>query len=326
MYGRHYWNVPLSAITKELMEGTCAITAAYCWAAALTKFSLFALFLRLFSPLPRIRAMIWAGIVFTAVSYTALFAAWLAYSVPSNGNWTDPVFFASVGEATPAVSVALSAVSILTDFYVLAVPLLAVSGLNLTKGRKVGVSALFATGLLACAFCVAGLPPRISNYRATNVYLKPDPFWTSMPAYGLAVAEINLGIICACIPVSVPLFKGLTAKVTTTGSSWRRYLLNYRGSSGSSESTKAARGADGSLPKVPKGNLKTLFSLINKAGDNSYASKPQQGITVTRATDIELAPYSELRSIDMDYHAYLSPEQKGSQPTRPGETSNSGRR
>ncbi|KAK2591230.1 hypothetical protein QQS21_011072 [Conoideocrella luteorostrata] len=132
--------------------------------------------------------MIWFGIAFIVVSYATLLAVWIAYSVPgpNDSGWGDPAFFTRVGQKTPGISVAFGVLGIVSDFYVISIPLTAISTLNLSSGKKIGVSALFATGLLACAFCVAGMPPRLDNYRATVVDGAPDPLWLSMPSYGLA--------------------------------------------------------------------------------------------------------------------------------------------
>jgi hypothetical protein len=93
--------------------------------------------------------MTWVGILFISISYATLFGVWLAYSVPGPGEtWSDPAFFTAVAEATPTISVTLSTVSIASDFYVLVIPLLTISNLNLTTRRKLGDLALFATGLL----------------------------------------------------------------------------------------------------------------------------------------------------------------------------------
>lgn len=139
-------------------QQTSVISIMYIFAAALTKLSLFALFLRIFAPSRRCRLMVWAGVVFTVVSYVALLAAWTACSVPGpdDGNWNDPVFFAKVGRRTPTPSVALAVVGIVSDFYVIAIPLTVVSRLNLSFAKRLGLSALFATGLLYVQ------PPRIA--------------------------------------------------------------------------------------------------------------------------------------------------------------------
>lgn len=153
--------------------------------------------------------MIWTGIVFVSVSYFAFFIAWVLFNVPlpGEGGWTGSKFFAKT-DASPRLSVGLGVVGTCTDFYTIAIPLMAISGLNMSRGKKIGVSALFATGLLyatyctttagsspllimssphrACSFSAAGLASRLDNYRQTVVRGYPDPFWTSMPAYALA--------------------------------------------------------------------------------------------------------------------------------------------
>lgn len=116
----------------------------------LIKNSLFFLFRRIFSPLPRSKILIHCGIILTTVSYTVLFVVWLVYGVPhaDDSGWDDPVFAQKVGRESPKISVALGSVSTFTDYYVIAVPLSTISGLKLSKGKKIGVSVVFATGLL----------------------------------------------------------------------------------------------------------------------------------------------------------------------------------
>lgn len=95
--------------------------------------------------------MIWAGIAFTVVSYAALLGVWIHYSVPNHGDagWTDVSFYMRVANYTPTVSVVFGVLGIVTDFYVIAIPLTAISSLNLSTKKKLGVSALFVTGLLS---------------------------------------------------------------------------------------------------------------------------------------------------------------------------------
>lgn len=95
--------------------------------------------------------MIWAGIGFTVASYATLLAAWIYYSAPHQGDegWSDPVYRMRTGNDTPAISVVFGALAIVTDFYIIAIPIAAISSLNLSTKKKFGVSALFVTGLLS---------------------------------------------------------------------------------------------------------------------------------------------------------------------------------
>lgn len=57
-------------------------------------------------------------------------------------------FFSRTREQNPKISVGLGVVGTVTDFYIITIPLTAISGLNMSLARKIGVSTLFATGLL----------------------------------------------------------------------------------------------------------------------------------------------------------------------------------
>ncbi|EFY94964.2 hypothetical protein MAA_09542 [Metarhizium robertsii ARSEF 23] len=309
MYGRHFWDIPVSAATSELMKETCAITAMYDVSAALTKVSLLALFLRIFARSRRSKMMIWAGIGFTVASYATLLGAWIYYSAPHQGEgWSDTIYQVRTGRDTPPISVVFGALAIFTDFYIIAIPITAISSLNLSTKKKFGVSALFVTGLLACAFSVAGLSPRIENYRLTMVHGTPDPFWVSCPSYGLAVAEINLGIVCACVPVIVPLLKGLLTQLSVTTSSWRRYWGARSKGSTDIRNLEAGKGS----PAPDPNRLGRRWLSLNLGSQKPRGTPSSGTITVTQATEIHMVPYSELRSIDMDYHRYLGNGKNGS--------------
>lgn len=73
--------------------------------------------------------MIWVGIVVTTVPYAAFFTAWIVVSVPhaDDARWTDLAFVTRVGMQTPPVSVGLGALSTFIDFYIIAIPLRAIS-------------------------------------------------------------------------------------------------------------------------------------------------------------------------------------------------------
>lgn len=126
------------------------MTLLYCVASALTKICLCCFFYRIFLPSTRSKVMIWVGIILTTVSYIAFGAAWTWSSVPHSGEggWAGVLYWTRAGRQTPKISVGLGAVGTFTDFYIISIPLLAISSLNMSRSKKFGVSALFATGLL----------------------------------------------------------------------------------------------------------------------------------------------------------------------------------
>lgn len=120
-----------------------------------------------------------------------------------------------------------------------------------------------------------------------------------------SVAEINLGIVCACIPVCFPLLKGLTETLGQSASACKHYLLKRSEQLKQHSDLEGGQAyGDSSLPKIPKVNLKTLLSIFRDP-NYSQREKSRGNVTVTRGTNVEMSPYTELRSVDMDYHNYL---------------------
>lgn len=137
------------------------------------------------------------------------------------------------------------------------------------------------------------------------------------------IAEINIGIVYACVPVAFPLlFRGMAQTSSYRWYSWRQYRLKPKTPSSSESSLQTRQETrDGpmtqrGLPHVPKGNLRTLLSLVRGSQSASKGEKSQGGVTVTQATDVEMecSKYSEPGSVGVDhmYHAHLY-EQQNSQ-------------
>ncbi|KAI7778755.1 hypothetical protein LA080_001822 [Diaporthe eres] len=254
--GRHSWNILLSSITEKAMQ-----SRHLCY-----------FFRRIFSSSLRSRFMIWTGIILTTVAYAAFFTAWIVITVPHAGEegWISRELALRMGQSTPKIVLGLGVLGTFTDFYIIAIPLMALLTLHMSLARKIGVLALFATGFL--------------------------------------VGEINVGIVCACVPVAFPIFKSMSSESSSKWNSWRQYLLKSKPTANSSQELTGATGntlpAQRQLPRVPKGNLNTLLSFVKGARHTTQNSlqgqKSQQIITIARANDIEMTPYSELRTIDTD--------------------------
>ncbi|KAL2288820.1 hypothetical protein FJTKL_03474 [Diaporthe vaccinii] len=69
-----------------------------------------------------------------------------------------------MGQSTPKIVLGLGVLGTFTDFYIIAIPLMALLTLHMSLARKIGVLALFATGFLMCGFSVAVSVARVDNY------------------------------------------------------------------------------------------------------------------------------------------------------------------
>lgn len=140
-----------------------------------------------------------------------------------------------------------------------------------------------------------------------TVLLSP-PF--EIDHYGYRVAELNLGIICACVPPAFPLLKSFAEMSSSRLSSWKTYRLRSsspttpKRSGNSEDSTSAiAPGLQGMHNNTT--NMPVAIAQIYKNSTREDGILGG-GITVTQAIDIEMGPYSVYRSSQAGsmYQAY----------------------
>ena len=108
-------------------------------------------YLRLFSPVKQVRYLVWIGmavvitfcVVFVVIDLVAC-SPW-----PSeNGDWLAPSLTDHCEHIAVPLITAASYINVITDFYILFIPLHQLPTLRLSKRRKIGVGLIFLTGLL----------------------------------------------------------------------------------------------------------------------------------------------------------------------------------
>jgi hypothetical protein len=113
------------------------------------KLALLTLYLRLFNIDTLAMVMIWVGMACVTLFYTIAPIVLLVECVPRGSQtWLETTF---VGNCTPVqngVSKGSGIFGLISDLYILAIPLWLVSHLTLPPGRKAGVLAVFLTGLM----------------------------------------------------------------------------------------------------------------------------------------------------------------------------------
>ncbi|KAH7082002.1 hypothetical protein BKA63DRAFT_589914 [Paraphoma chrysanthemicola] len=100
-----------------------------------------------------------------------------------------------------------SIMNIITDFGIFAIPIWPVMHLQMPMRRKMHLLAVFCLGFFACA---------VSIVRLTEIHRhedSSDPAWdTSSTAYWSTV-ELNVGILCACLPTLRPLLRKIAPRL-----------------------------------------------------------------------------------------------------------------
>ncbi|KAF2830025.1 hypothetical protein CC86DRAFT_179093 [Ophiobolus disseminans] len=122
-----------------------------------------------------------------------------------------------------------SIINIITDFAIFAIPIWPVMNLQMPRRRKMNLVAVFGLGFFACAISIIRLTD-LYKYNGTL-----DPLWDSSAVAYWSVMELNVGILCACLPTLRPLIKqfaprllGSTADHTTRYNSNRGDTLQTR--------------------------------------------------------------------------------------------------
>ncbi|CAG8952740.1 hypothetical protein HYFRA_00008984 [Hymenoscyphus fraxineus] len=277
--GPHEWNVPVSKITVRFLRTVLITLCLYAVAAIFVKTTILILYFRIFHPSKIAVLMIWAGIVLILGFYISSVVAFAVMCAPheGDGGWISLRSHIRCGQPSLKLSAAQGIFSTASDLYVLCIPIKLVWGLQLPFRRKLGVSAIFLTGLLACVCSTIGAVYRIQELD------NPDFMWSTVPVYVLAAAELNSGIICSCMPVFFVLFKGLSTKFRIPS---LKYFRTKRRRSDNKEAPSAQHSDEilfeNEMPQVPRAVITGLRSFIQKVD-----GEPSKGMSTERPTQLE---------------------------------------
>ncbi|KAL8637703.1 MAG: hypothetical protein Q9228_005053 [Teloschistes exilis] len=210
------------------------------------KLSIFLLYLRLFAPNIRMRYLIYAGIVYNFVTNIAIMVAFPAICAPrGSDNWITSLEKTSCHNPLEDLAVAAGALNFASDVYILLLPVPMIWGLQLPMRRKIGLLTVFATGSL-----LTGLIIRI-KYGHNQDYT----YYSNIISI-TNVIEMNIGLLCACMPACVPLLRKLPAPPTSFSlaslKSWFYSLAGSRGSSNLSVGSDGVERADAGTRKRGK--------------------------------------------------------------------------
>lgn len=118
-------------------------------ATILTKISLLVLYMRIFKVSNVAAIMIWAGIVFITLFHTICFIAIPALCfLRGSEDWYTAIPQLQCSPNQWKLAVAQGPVSVITDFYTLAIPFFLVLRLQMTASKKTAVAGIFLTGLM----------------------------------------------------------------------------------------------------------------------------------------------------------------------------------
>ncbi|KAF2821002.1 hypothetical protein CC86DRAFT_332341 [Ophiobolus disseminans] len=288
--GPHQWNVRLIAFTTRFRQIAVVQNLVYSFAATFVKLSILLLYRRLFWVRNTSRYMTWIGIFTITLFYMGSFVSSMVHCMPRHGeSWVSQSAKDRCRQPQIQLSVVQGFFGVLSDFYLLLIPMLQISRLRVTTLQKIGLAGVFLTGLLGC---ICSITLCVYRYRQLG---SNDSTYQSVPAYTFTVVELNVGIVCSCMPVVFVVLKNLSKTITSkiSGRSSGKTSNPLPG-----ENARPVTGLPQSIPRrplpiVPKAHLSTIISFVRNGRRNG-------GLVGTNTTSI-----SDFDPREDSYHAHI---------------------
>ncbi|KAK2616620.1 hypothetical protein QQS21_000443 [Conoideocrella luteorostrata] len=226
--GRDTWTLTYENIT-EFGRFFYILEIIYFIEVALSKITILLFYIRIF-PTTEVRRVLWGTVAFTvlfgmAFTFSAVFQCapiayyWLKWDGTHQGHCVD----------INAIAWSNAAISIVLDAWMLAIPLWQLRTLNLDWRKKVGVGLMFSVGTFVTIVSILRLKSLV-NFGSNST----NPTWEFFDVGIWSTVEINVALICACLPALRLLLVRLFPKLLGTT---QRYYAKYGGASGANKST-----------------------------------------------------------------------------------------
>ncbi|KAM0803163.1 hypothetical protein BDR22DRAFT_841878 [Usnea florida] len=218
-YGRHLWDIRAVTLTPSHLRlmGSLSIIGSASTFSIKTSILLF--YLQLFRVNPRFKYWVYFGILFCAIYTAAYWGVSAASLIECSSPQSIEITLCAHSDISTLVA---GAVNVVTDFYVLLLPIRIVTRLNTRRGKKIRLMAVFLCGLVASSANLARLIVVILQIHS------PDVFWSAAMTTLLGTVEMNLGIIAASMPALPQFFNQIRIFHASSYSPLRR-LINKHG-------------------------------------------------------------------------------------------------
>ncbi|CAD6577266.1 MAG: hypothetical protein ASARMPREDX12_008289 [Alectoria sarmentosa] len=222
---RHGWDLHISAYTASYLKIILSETIIAALGFFFSKISVLLLLFRLFSPTQSFRCLVYIGIIWASLILLTSLAVAGALCAPWSGEsfGSLPTFERCTHQETWAV--AQGALNTILDFFILYLPIPMVWKLNMGQRRKIGVTAIFMTGFIACIASTLSLTYKIKLVKSS------DPPWNGARVEILNIVELNIAIMVACMPACASFSRhiitkfGIVSYIKSRISSWKSSKL-----------------------------------------------------------------------------------------------------
>ncbi|KAM5448447.1 hypothetical protein McanMca71_007593 [Microsporum canis] len=170
-YGRHIWDIPALSLTESRTKQYAAVDIIYIVTSFFIKISILLLLEQLFYVIRHLRQVIYIGLaVISTVTVPYLTVSIIRVS-QCNGFKAIGITICN-SKAVGTTNLVFGPWNVLSDFYILAIPISQIQQLKMPYRRKIGVTAIFLTGFIACSMSIVRLVIIIAKFN------KKDPIYT----------------------------------------------------------------------------------------------------------------------------------------------------
>ncbi|MCJ1475922.1 hypothetical protein MMC13_004586 [Lambiella insularis] len=191
---RHMWNVPAWWFSDLYWKLRFAQNTIQPLAFIFSRITFFLLYLRLFGRSPPFRWACYFGIAFYFVSNIIDIPLYAVYCAPAPGNpWASMDTLEKCAQLE-WISLFYGGINIASDLYIIILPMPMIWGLQMSLERKLGIMAIFTSGLFVL---IASIVSMVYRYKLVN---DGDTNWTEGSFVCAVVAELCVAIITSCMP------------------------------------------------------------------------------------------------------------------------------
>ncbi|MCJ1315362.1 hypothetical protein MMC15_000679 [Xylographa vitiligo] len=275
-YVRILYTKPNSPVCVVLISGTLSQLSTvesllYCPIILIVKLSILLQYLTIFVPHGRNRFfwitqfLIWSNAIYY---FIAMFLS-IFECTPREKLWNPSV--PGYCFSSRKLGLASGSINVISDFSILILPVPIIWRLQMSKKRKVGITAVFGIGLFACVTSILRL---VYSVELQGLPAGATAYQYDIDVIGVwSIAEIAVGIIVGCLPVLPRFFKHIFPKRSAqlsdsetllnssgSGSFWRRFFrrTSVRYASKELSGTVANSGAPSSKKKKATPQISTM--------------------------------------------------------------------
>ncbi|RYP64126.1 hypothetical protein DL771_008906 [Monosporascus sp. 5C6A] len=193
-YFVHQWDVRVKDIPSHIYAIHMGVNF-YLGAILAIKAAILLEWFRIFNPIGERNAFFWVGhalLVVNTLFYTSAIFVENFTCIPLERLWDKTVPGTCID--LEEYYIATAAFNVFSDIFILVLPQKVVWKLQMTRRRKVGVSLIFAVGILTCLVAI------VRVYTSTSYVAAEDKVYALSPMSLLTHIETHLLLLVICIP------------------------------------------------------------------------------------------------------------------------------